>query len=58
MESHGGVILKGGKEEFGEKHIPVPLPIKNRHRLHQGANPDIRSERPPTNRKDMTLTYN
>jgi hypothetical protein len=29
MESHGGIIVTGGTEEFGEKPVPLPS-LRNR----------------------------
>jgi hypothetical protein len=50
MESHGGMILTGKIEEFGE--IPVPMLISITHStwIDHGANPGLRSERLASNR--------
>jgi hypothetical protein len=50
MEIHGGMILTGKTEEFGEKSVPVPLcPPQVPTWTDPGANPGLCSERLATN---------
>jgi hypothetical protein len=58
MENDGEMILTGETEELGEKACPSPtLCTTNPTWIDPGANPELRGERPATNRLSHGTAY-